>query len=310
MDFDQECEDNYWRFGIHLAFPPDDDEMDFSEVDPKAYVTDTLLAYPVESIETKAAGKGKGHDIPPRIRMINPAIWENAPLFPPDRRYERPTTPDDFGEFPINSPDQPGDEILPIVLDPDGENEESEELEDDDEDEDEHDEMDGSLQTRDHGSLPKPQSTPSHARNHVNYPKEPSNTATPTPDPDPEPAPLVPSTPPSASDDPTQSHNITNKPTRYTAPVPAHVLINNAPGNSYDPRATSKQVPWHLVVPPKAWDKVINMSEGFTPAQKRGLKTMRKPFRAVAISPRGAKWVIAVGHAEMVAVWKLPERQY
>lgn len=70
-------------------------------------------------------------------------------------------------------------------------------------------------------------------------------------------------------------------------------------------KGSVKSTPWHLIVPPKTWDEAIDRTR-LTPVEKRILKANKSPFRAVAISPRGAKWVVAVGHAEAIAVWRLP----
>ena len=133
MDFNQEREDRFWRIGLHYAFPPTEDEIDFSGVDPEAFVTDTLMAYPVMNARnTRPAGKTHG---PMRIRMINPSTWRHLTPGRPERDYARPKTPDDFGEYPPDDPDEQGDEAMPIAIEVD----EGKSGHDDDDDEEEED---------------------------------------------------------------------------------------------------------------------------------------------------------------------------
>lgn len=264
--------------------------------------------------------------------MINPAIWQSVPEEPPREDYERPTTPDDWGEFPVSSPDRLGDKALPYHIDYEAD-EYAEETDSDPEEfhtdvkfplKGDHGDGDGDIdmseKTDRHESRPLPPLVSTAAengedRNHprggsvqsptLSHPHDhrrddthsntndhhhslpPKSTSS---------GPLGLPTPPSTNDIPTPSDLIPETP---------HTSHSYTAGPTKKPRI--KQEPWNLVVPAKSWEKAVNTTK-LSAQMKKSLKTdMVEPFRAVAISPRGAKWVVAVGNAEMVAVWRLPQ---
>lgn len=263
MDFDQTCEDMNWRIGVHFGFPPTEDERDFSGVDPKYFVTDTLIAFPVKSHKPR---KGRPSERI-KIRMINPSTWTHKRESPPKRKYKRPNTPDDNGDYSPPSPDRPGDEGFPIVMDIDDsdESEASETIEDVDEKEESEDGDDAESE----------ESQDSEGSDEISDSSE------------------------SESEDEDEDF--------YDSPPPGEDtnIKRKTKTEKQKKEKRVKPVPWHLVVPSKAWEKAVDKTR-FNSVGKRFLKTNTELFRAVAFSPRGAKWVVAVGHAEAVAVWRLP----
>jgi hypothetical protein len=304
MDFSETSDFTFWRFGLHLPFVPEQDEIDFSNVNPDVFVTDALIAYPVKSLKAHKS-LGKGFEFPPRIRMINPAIWRSLLDRRPRKQYTRPKTPDDFGDFPLDSPDEPGDEALPIMIDDDVDVDadvdqvvDKNNAEEDIANASEDDESDDTDESEDPETDPSLYGTPVPINPHESLPDIEDSLVL-----GPEGSAPIPN--------PHDRDYDQSKPTRDNIPKRSPTLDPRQVDSytRFDYRYKSrlgKPQPWHLVVPPKIWEKTINLSN-HTAAMKKELRTNLTPFRGVAISPRGAKWIVAVGHAEMIAVWRLPE---
>lgn len=285
MDFDQTSDDMFWRIGVHLGFPETEDERDFAGVDRNTFVTDTLIAFPVKGHQKNSkTSKSHGHEHDHghekiKIRMINPSIWRHTEERPPERNYERPTTPDDWGDSGSPSPDKPGDEGFPIVMVDGGDSDESEA----DEEVEGIETVEDSEDSADRGDNgDNEDSTESDIESLGSLDGDSTDTPPPGGDMNMKGEP----------DDDNRIHRDTRTPKQNQQ-------------RNRNQEKTVKPVPWHLIVPPKAWEKAVDKTR-FNAMGKRILKANDELFRAVAISPRGAKWVVAVGHAEAIAVWRLP----
>jgi hypothetical protein len=262
--------DWYWRMGTHLAFNPTEDEVDFADVD---LVEDTILAYSV---------KGS----PPRLHLLNPFTWEPGPSNPPppDEAYRRPQTPDQDGAE-IEVSNRLGDsEVMAIKIE--------DEIEDDLEDDMKEDHVmdddraaddlesrgDSDDRAYDFGSvIPEDHKNGPIARKrkmgHSNS-LDPEN----------------------------QSPEFTILPSPFsmegTTPVDLPVQSSNQ---------SDKQDPWSLTVKQNDIDKALTVTK-FSKESNNVFRRSKTMLRCVAISPRGAKWIIAVGERESMAIWKLKEK--
>ena len=70
---------------------------------------------------------------------------------------------------------------------------------------------------------------------------------------------------------------------------------------------SDRQDPWSLTVRQKDIDKALTMTK-FSKESSNVFRRSKTMLRCVAISPRGAKWIIAVGERESMAIWKLKEK--
>jgi hypothetical protein len=255
----------YWRYGLHHAFEPTDDEIDFATVD---LVTDTILVYPVASK-------------PPRLNILNAHIWEPKPpedeLLDERGRYRREHTPNIYGETETMPSGLGWHESRPIrVLDDDSE-EAEEEVE----------------------TTEAPDKPPSHA-----LPPEPD--ATPTAGTEPE-SRLIPNTAEGTGQgiDRAIRNPLSMLPTPSTlaVPTPSDQASTPIPG----PEVAGGQAIWSLGIRPKDLDNCFKRSK-LTVMQKLELKRTDHLLQAVAVSPRGAKWIVGVGLGEAVAIWKLRDK--
>jgi hypothetical protein len=262
--------DWYWRMGTHLAFNPTEDEVDFADVD---LVEDTIFAYSV---------KGS----PPRLHLFNPFTWEPGPSHPPlpDEAYRRPRTPDhDGAEIEVSN--RLGDsEVMAIKIEDGFEND----LEDDMQ-EDRVMDDDGAaddLESRaDSADLPEDFGVVV-PEDHENGPTSRKRKMDHSNSLDPE----------------NQSPEFAILPSPFSmeGTTPADLPVQ--PSNKSD-----KQDPWSLTVKQKDIDKALDMTK-FNKASKSVFRRSKTILRCVAISPRGAKWIIAVGERESMAIWKLKEK--
>jgi hypothetical protein len=67
------------------------------------------------------------------------------------------------------------------------------------------------------------------------------------------------------------------------------------------------QDPWALVVPMKDFEKCVNATK-MSISHKRSVRKEKKLLACVAISPRGAKWIVTVGQAETIVIWRLKDK--
>jgi hypothetical protein len=262
--------DWYWRMGTHLAFNPTEDEVDFADVD---LVEDTIFAYSV---------KGS----PPRLHLLNPFTWEPGPSNPPppDEAYRRPRTPDQDGAE-IEVSNQLGDsEVMAIKIE--------DEIEDDLEDDMQEDHvMDEDAPMDDLESRPDSDDLAKDLRlvvpeDHENGPTTRKRKMDHITSLDPE--------------DQSPEFTILPSPFSMEGTTPAEIPVQ--PSNKSD-----KQDPWSLTVKQKDIDKALTMTK-FSKESSNVFRRSKTMLRCVAISPRGAKWIIAVGERESMAIWKLKEK--
>jgi hypothetical protein len=273
LDILEDQADWFWRVGLHLAFNPTDDEIDFATVD---LVTDTIFAYPVKGF-------------PPRLHLVNPLAWEPGPNpAPPSDGYRRSLTPDTHGDVWDPLGIHGGSEVLPIEVDIDAVDDGTEgekghmkgdaqkkdqdhnmdDLESREGDEDDEDQDPG----EDEGPQSKKRKIDDSSRNSVPAPGRERGLST----------------------------SILPTPTSIFAPTPTD-LSTPKDNSEYS------QDPWSLTVKAKDLEKALMMSK-ISAIDKRLLKRSKQLLRCVAISPRGAKWVVAVGQGETTAIWKLRDK--
>jgi len=231
-------------------------------------VEDTLLAYSVKGT-------------PPRLHLFNTFTWEPGPNPPPpDESYRRPLTPDQDGAE-VEVSDRLGDtEVMPIKIEEDMEEDYGM---DDDEaaaddgagddlesvpDSDEHAE-DLELIEPDQGSEKGPYTRKRRL--------DDRNTL----------------------DSDTPEFTILPSPFSMEGTTPADLPVQ--------PSKSDKQDPWSLMVKQKVIDKALSMTK-FSKGSNNVFRRSKTMLRCVAISPRGAKWIIAVGERESMAIWKLKEK--
>jgi len=255
--------------GTHLAFNPTEDEVDFADVD---LVEDTILAYSVKGT-------------PPRLHLFNPFTWEPAPSNPPppDEAYRRPRTPDQDGAE-IEVSDQLGDsEVMAIKIEDEIEDDFEDDMQEDQamdedapmDDQDSREDSDdlaedfGLIVPEDHENGP---TTRKRKMDHMN------------------------------SVDPEKSPEFTILPSPFSmeGTTPAEIPLQ-------PPHKSDKQDPWSLTVKQKDIDKALTMTK-FPKESCNVFRRSKTMLRCVAITPRGAKWIIAVGERESVAIWKLKEK--
>jgi hypothetical protein len=223
-------------------------------------------------VDTLVVYPVKGH--PPRLHLLNPLSWEPGPdPIPPKDEYRRSFTPDENGE--AWAPSQVGaSEVMAIKIDPD----------DSESGESEHDTEDGNgdaqageyyTSTGQSGLAPN---TESRKRKmdirRSSFDEEDSD----------------------------DDIIILETPSSVTAPTPDTL------GQSNKNKQTGNQNPWGLVVQKNDLEKAISMTKLDAKA-KQILKRSKKLLRCVAISPRGAKWIVAVGHGEALAIWRLRDKK-
>lgn len=98
---------------------------------------------------------------------------------------------------------------------------------------------------------------------------------------------------------------ITRTGTLLDMPTPSDSLPDNhSQLLRSDPKLSA--VPWSLTVPTTLWDSALQKTS-WPKAAKRSFKGNSCLVRHVALSPRGAKWVVAVGDGEMVIVWGMKD---
>jgi len=260
----------YRRMGIHLAFNPTEDEVDFADVD---LVEDTIFAYSVTAS-------------PPRLHLFNPFTWEPGPSNPPppDESYRRALTPDQDGAE-IEVSDRLGDtEVMAIKIEDDFEDvvEDDQELDEGDEDDGPMDDLESradsdALAGKDAVFVPKDREHGAYTRKRKMDPRNPL---------DPE----------------GQSPEFTILPSPFSmeGTTPADLPVQSS-------HESDRQDPWSLTVRQKDIDKALTMSK-FSKESSNVFRRSKTMLRCVAISPRGAKWIIAVGERESMAIWKLKEK--
>lgn len=90
-------------------------------------------------------------------------------------------------------------------------------------------------------------------------------------------------------------------------PTPTSIIAPTPTDTSIQDNSTYAQNPWSLIVRAKDLEKAFMMSK-ISASDKRELKRSKKLLACVDISPRGAKWVVAVGFGEILAIWRLRDK--
>jgi hypothetical protein len=216
---------------------------------------------------------------PPRLHLFNPFTWEPGPNPPPpDESYRRPLTPDQDGAE-IEVSDRLGDsEIMAIKIEDDFEDVVKEDSMDEDENgpmDDLESRADSELSAEDLGSV-------------VPDGREGSNTRK------------------RRMDDRNTFESDAQSPEFTILPSPFS-MEGTTPVDPPLKPSSDKQDPWSLTVKQKDIDKALDMTK-FSKPSKNDFRRSKTMLRCVAISPRGAKWIIAVGERESVAIWKLKDK--
>lgn len=89
--------------------------------------------------------------------------------------------------------------------------------------------------------------------------------------------------------------------------LPAHTPSDQASTPLPGSEDIGRQAIWSLALRPKDIENCLKKSK-LSPLQKAGLKRHDPLLQAVAISPRGAKWIVGVGMGEALAIWKLRDK--
>ena len=251
-------------------------------------MTDTIFAYPVRGF-------------PPRIHLVNPLAWDPGPYPPPlVDEYRRALTPDQHGDVWEPSGLPGCSDVLPIEIDLDGiddemereeghmrgdvrhkhndrsrERDDLESVDGDDDNLEEDDAGDGEVDDARNRSM---------SRRSKKIDDSSRNTR---------------SDLTGRGRELSKSNEILPTPTSIVAPTPTDTSIQD--NSSY------AQNPWSLIVRAKDLEKAFMMSK-ISASDKRELKRSKKLLACVDISPRGAKWVVAVGFGETIAIWRLRDK--
>ena len=208
--------------------------------------------------------------LPPRIHLLNPFTWEPGPNpLPLEVDYRRPHTPDQYGE--VWAPSQVGaSDVLAIKIE---DRLDHDEMGNDLEvQEDEVDDEDDIIETRDdHIEEPISKKRKMDVRSSLD---------------------------PDESD-----REILILPTPTSMPAPTPSDAPPPPSNDL----SSDTHPWSLTVKKQDLEKALSMTKLSTDVKTR-IRRSKRLFKCVAISPRGAKWVIAVGDGESMGIWRLRDK--
>jgi hypothetical protein len=94
-------------------------------------------------------------------------------------------------------------------------------------------------------------------------------------------------------------------------PTPSTISVTTPSGDTSDtpiPGDDSGEfAPWVLNISRKDIEKCLSLSK-LSGERKNRLKKHDTLIKTVAISPRGAKWVVGVGAGEAVAIWRLRDK--
>ena len=258
-------------------------------------MTDTIFAYPVRGF-------------PPRIHLVNPLAWDPGPYPPPlVDGYRRALTPDQHGDVWEPSGLPGCSDVLPIEIDLDGIDDEMEREEghmrgdvrhkhnDRSRERDDLESVDGNDDNLEEDDAGDGEAGDARNRSMSRRSKRKIDDSSRTSPSDPA------ASHPGRGREVSKSNDtpIIHTPISITAPTPTDTSIQD--NSSY------AQNPWSLIVRAKDLEKAFMMSK-ISASDKRELKRSKKLLACVDISPRGAKWVVAVGFGEILAIWRLRDK--
>lgn len=215
---------------------------------------------------------------PAKLNLINPFHWEPGPDPTLDHDYRRSQTPDLDGA-PIVVQHGLGSELMAIKLEDNSDNEMEEDVEMAEEDD---------LQSRSggdsgHDNLLDPVSFGRNGRGEAPTRKRKIDDLISV-----------------DSEDEEPDFEIIPTPVSLPAPTPSDAPPK--PDHNSD-----SQHPWQLILGKKELEKAVNATK-LTKKNKTYLLRSKMLLNCVAVSPRGAKWVVAVGQGEAVAIWRLKDK--